>query len=482
MFSERQIRHLLEICEKRVRKPLETLRERLLRDRNSASVIWELLLFYIFVRRYRAVVHEPAEKMPDFLVRLTWRRRVSFEAACVTSPSRAELSRSSEFTVWLYRELLKEGIDASGADIAMHPLDSERAQIPAKHRWGELRKQISWKTFVDELRQQGAASWLCAEGDIRLDYRLGKGRFTTTRPLPPKMPTDITKHPVYRELKSKAVNISRWPQRLKQRPIVVAILISENGSEFADHQGLHDYTVRRAIFSALLDHEQLSDLDRINILRQRLMFRPDGAHVSCKRLRVAGSGLISGVIVVRLTPNALNATSGGRLVAKGEWYPNPHSSRPLSPKEMDEIRSLDFNQIEYGPGRESWHDTARGSLKVRNIRLGGIVEYRSGNGGIEVRIPTTDILAILAGEKTAQDVFANYGDGPANPLQIFQQALASERSLESVEVIETDPLTRAQPQISFRFGKGGGAVIARAKDRQDGSDAGAVDHAAGSEG
>lgn len=99
-----------------------------------------------------------------------------------------------------------------------------------------------------------------------------------------------------------------------------------------------------------------------------------------------------------------------------------------------------------------------------------------------MRIPTTDILAILAGEKTAQDVFARYGDGPANPMQLFQQALASERSLESVEVIETDPLTRAQPQLSFRFGKGRGAVVARVKDRQDGSDAGAIDHAAGSVG
>jgi len=99
-----------------------------------------------------------------------------------------------------------------------------------------------------------------------------------------------------------------------------------------------------------------------------------------------------------------------------------------------------------------------------------------------VRIPTTDILAILAGEKTAQDVFANYGDGPANPLLLFQQALASERSLESVEVIETDPVTRAQPQLSFRFGKGGGAVVARAKDLQDGSDADPIDNAAGREG
>lgn len=340
MFSERQIQYLLETCEKRVRKPLKTLRERLLRDRNSASVIWELLLFYIFACRYRAVVHEPAEKMPDFLVRLTWRRRVSVEAACVTSPSSAELSRSSEFTFWLYRQLLKEGIDASGAYIAIHPMDSDKAQIPDRHQWSELRKQLSWKAFVDQLRQQGAASWFCPQGHVRLDYRLGKSRFTSTRPLPPKMPTDITKHPVYRELKSKAVNIAGWPQRLKQRPIVVAILISENGSEFAEHQGLHDYTVRRAIFSALLDHEQLSDLDRITNLRQRLMFRPDGAHVSSKRLRVAGSGLISGVIVVRLKPNSRNATSGGRLVAKGEWYPNPHSSHPLSPKEIDEIRSL----------------------------------------------------------------------------------------------------------------------------------------------
>ena len=172
MFSERQIRHLLEICEKRVSKPLETLRERLLRDRNSASVIWELLLFYIFVCRYRAVVHEPAEKMPDFLVRLTWRRRVSVEAACVTSPSNAELNRSSEFTFWLYRQLLKEGIDASGADISIHPMDSDKAQIPDRHQWGNLRKQLSWKTFVDQLRQQADLPRLLQLVQLGQDFRI----------------------------------------------------------------------------------------------------------------------------------------------------------------------------------------------------------------------------------------------------------------------------------------------------------------------
>ena len=461
MFAERQIRHLIGECETKVGKPLKRLRERLLRDRNSTSVIWELLLFYMLLRRYRSVVHEPAERMPDFLVRLNWRGSVSIEAACVSSPSTGEFKLSREFTVWLYRQLLEQGIDTSGADIAIHPINSDPAQIPSKHLWGQFKKHSSWRTFVDQLRTQGRASWICAEGNIRLANRLGTGRFTTTRPLAPRMPTDITKHPVYRELKGKAYNISRWPLRLKRRPVVVAILIPEGGSEFAEHRGLHDYTVRRAIFSALLDHEKLSDLDRINILRQQLVFGPNGAHVSAKRIRVAGSGLISGVLIVRLKPNSLS--SGGRLVAKGEWFANPHAVKPLSSKEIDEILSLNFNQIEYGPGRESWHDTAGDSLKVRNIGLGGIVEYRGGNRGIQVRIPITDVLTILAGEKTAQEVFAGYGVGPPNPLKLFQQALASERHLESVELIETDPLTRAQPQLAFRFVEGKEPVIARAK-------------------
>jgi hypothetical protein len=80
-----------------------------------------------------------------------------------------------------------------------------------------------------------------------------------------------------------------------------------------------------------------------------------------------------------------------------------------------------------------------------------------------VRIPITDVLTILAGEKTAQDVFAGYGVGPTSPLKLFQRALASERHLESVELIEADPSTRAQPQLAFRFVGGKEPVIARAK-------------------
>ena len=274
------------------------------------------------------------------------------------------------------------------------------------------------------------------------------------------MPTDITKHPVYRKLKGKAYNISRWPLRLKRRPVVVAILNSRGRVRICRAprgSRLHG----KARVSGILDHEKLSDLDRINILRQQLVFGPNGAHVSAKRIRVAGLGLISGAPIVRLKPNSLS--SGGRLVAKGEWFANPHAVKPLSSKEIDEILSLNFNQIEYGPGRESWHDTAGDSLKVRNIGLGGIVEYRGGNRGIQVRIPITDVLTILAGEKTAQEVFAGYGVGPPNPRKLFQQALASERHLESVELIETDPLTRAQPQLAFRFVEGKEPVIARAK-------------------
>ena len=169
MFSERQIRHLIEECETKVGEPLTRLRERLLRDRNSASVIWELLLFYIFLRRYRSVVHEPTERMPDFLVRLTWRGRVSIEAACVASPSTGELTLSSEFTVWLYRQLLEQGIDTSGADIEIHPINSDPAHIPSKHLWGQFKRHPSWRTFIDQLRTQGSASWICPEGNIRLD-------------------------------------------------------------------------------------------------------------------------------------------------------------------------------------------------------------------------------------------------------------------------------------------------------------------------
>jgi hypothetical protein len=465
VLSERQIEHLLESCERKLSKSLSVLRERLLRDGNPGSVIWELVLLHTFLGRFDRVEHEPGAGMPDLVVRGLMLNRLCVEAAAVTSPSAAELKHSSEFDSWLYRAVIKEGVPANGAHITVQILDATKeAEIPQKHRWGSMQKHPSWKQFIDQLRDRGEGLWPCPQGNIAVHFRTQQNGIVSSRPLVSDLPNDITKHPVYREIRAKARQIRNWPWRLRRQPIILAICIPERGREFSEHASSADYSVNRAVFSALLNHDRMNNLDRINILRQRLKWNLDGIQVEANRLRVSGSDLVSAVLIVRIKQDH---TFGllAKSKAKPELYRNPHARHPLSDSLESEVRRLNFNGVEYGPGRESWHNTTRGSLKQRNLRRGGTIEFRSGKqGDIELRIPTMNVLAILSGEKTAQEVFRPDPDRPPNPLTFFQKALASELTLQSIEVIEADPTTRAEQQLAFRFGEGKPAVVARAKE------------------
>ena len=182
---------------------------------------------------------------------------------------------------------------------------------------------------------------------------------------------------------------------------------------------------------------------------------------------MAGSDLISAVLIVRIEQDHGWVAQPPKSTAKPELYFNPHARHPLPEGLVAEIRKLDFNAIEYGPGWEAWHDTERESLKVRNLRRGGLLEFRSGKEGeIEVRIPIMKVLKILSGEATAQKVFAEYGDQPPHALDMFQRALAAELTMESIDIIDIDPATRAEQQVSFRFGEGKPGVIARTRQRR----------------
>jgi hypothetical protein len=405
------------------------------------------------------------------IIRGRWRHRLSLEAAVVSSPSSAELAKSSEFNRWLYREIVKL-MPINGASIVIDPKPGKTgdARVPPAHRWPVMQKDPSWQVFVGQVRDQGQARWECPEGNISVRFKARQDEYLTAQPLAPARPTDITRHPVYREIRRKARQAKRWPRHLRKRPVVLVICTPGGGREFWCGHDVDDYSIHRAVFSALLDHERMNDLDRINVLRQRLKFRPQhptGVYVEPNRLRVAGSELISAVLIVRIEQDHGRAAQPPKSTAKPELYFNRHSRHPLPEGLAAEIRKLDFNAIDYGPGWEAWHDTERDSLKVRNLRRGGSLEFRSGKKGeTELRIPIMKVLKILSGEATAQKVFAEYGDQPPRALDIFQRALASELTMESINIIDGSSATRAEQQVSFRFGKGEPAVIARTRQRR----------------
>jgi hypothetical protein len=302
---------------------------------------------------------------------------------------------------------VKIGVPINGAAINTHAQAGaeESAAIPDKHRWGALQKHRSWQDFTAQLRERGQATWLCPEGSIEVLFEVRHNGYVSAMPLVPKATTDITKHPVYREIRKKARQIDAWPRKLRVRPIVLTICTPGSGREFWDHYDIDDYSVRRAIFSALLDHAQMHDLDRVNVLRQRLKFGPSGVRVASNRLRVSGSDRISAVLIVRIQQDHGFHVATPRSSAKPKLYLNPHALNPFTEKLIGQIEELDFNAVEYGPGWENWHGTERQSMRQRNARRSGPFELRINEGEVELRLPSMQILRILAGDATAQEVF-----------------------------------------------------------------------------
>jgi hypothetical protein len=466
MLSERQIKHLLETFESRANRPLTKLRGRLLRNENPQSEIWELIVLYTLQNLFRSVVPENADGMPDAIAKQNLWRACSFEAALVTSQTSADVNRSLEFTNWVYREVKSAGIVVNGAAISVNPVagSEDASEIPNEHRWRAMRKSESWREFIRTLRDGGRACWVCPEGNIQLFFESRNGETITTRPLQPNRIRDITKHPVYREVRKKSGQIRGWKFVLRLRPVVLVICVPGHGSEFSKHVASQEYSVERAVWCALLDHNRLSDLERINRLGQRIWWNSQGAGVESKRLRVPKSHGISAVLVVRIGQESGAWKSATKMEARSELFVNPHCRHSLSARFLSEIRRLNFNAVEYGPGWESWQGTHKDDLKVRNSRRTGSFEVILDKEVIEMRLPVMQIMKILAGEVTAKDAFSVYGEEQPHPLRFFQQVLSQELSIEAIEIVDTDPTTRADVQVAFRFRTGTKSVVARTRD------------------
>jgi hypothetical protein len=120
----------------------------------------------------------------------------------VSSPSSAELAKSSEFNRWLYREIVKL-MPIKGASIVIDPKPgkTDDARVPPAHRWPVMQRDPSWQVFVAQVLDQSQARWECPEGNISVHFKVRQDDYLTAQPLAPAGPTDITKHPVYREIR-----------------------------------------------------------------------------------------------------------------------------------------------------------------------------------------------------------------------------------------------------------------------------------------
>jgi hypothetical protein len=282
----------------------------------------------------------------------------------------------------------------------------------------------------------------------------------------PEQSKDITKHPVYKAISSKAEQArKRWAKRIQNRPIVLLICAPRPGGELSAIHDRQEFSVDRAVWNALLDPNQLSNLDQLNVLGRQLVLSPKGVGPDTKRLRVSGSASISAVVFVRLEHSNDRMSTGLSTIAKPMLYINRHATNPLSNSQLGMIKRMDFNAIELGPGWEAWQGTERESRKERNVRSGGGWEASSTkNGEFRLKIPTYKVLLILSGEATTAELFRSR-DGSNLPLMKFKEALESKLELTAVDIVEGDPIKRGEQQIEFTFEDGAESVVARARKK-----------------
>lgn len=472
MISERQIRYLLTKCETALGRQLTDLRARLLRHKNHDASIWELICLAVSLECFERVDHEPTTGMPDIIVRGLFGLELSLEATTVTSGRDLESDKNSDFTRWIWKQVTAKDIPGNGAVISIDRYSDPRRppKIPASHDWSKLLKDPEWLAFIRSLAEHGQSTCTLSELDLSIGYRLKHDGFISSNIMAPEQNKDILMHPVYKAIRSKAEQANKkWTKRVRNRPIVLLICAPRPGGELSAIHDRQEFSVDRAIWNALLDPSEMSDLDQLNVLGRRLVVGRDGVGPDTKRLRVSGSASISAVVFVRLEHSNERMSASLSTLAKPLLYINRSAANPLSNSQLAKIKRMDFNAIELGPGWEAWQGTERVSRKERNLRSGGGWKASSGrNGGFKLKLPTYKVLQILAGEGTTAELF-NSRDGSNLPLMKFKAALESKLELTAVDVVEGNPAKREEQQIEFTFKDGAEAVVARAKRKRTGN-------------
>lgn len=459
LISERQIEALLCECEAELARDLSGLRARLLHNRHYNGTIWELIVLYTAIKRTDLQIdYEPDDAMPDIRFYNASGTRFWFEVSEVSSASNEQKNRINELRRWICEQLTKTGYQLKGAAIDIRPKSSEfELSIPPIQSWKSEKKSYAWKSFISDISRNGSGTWDFANGNAHINLKTNQlGFFTGGHPVP-NLPKSAKQHPVYKLLKRKGEQIKKWESSITDKPIVVVICSTDISSEF-DIKG-NGVGLEQAIYSALLDPSLLSSVHRYNILHDGSFY---GSGIKSKR--VMGARLISAVLFVRLENQLEGLSYKSNMIAAPILFDNPHAETPLSELDKKVVRGLNFNLVEYGPGREAWQRSHKGSAKDRNRKIGGKYTMGSnGNGSVYIELPTIILLRILAGDITAEDALSEFGDN-SKLIDLFKRALDYNQEIEKVSIIDSDPIKREEPCIRIEFGIPKPAVIARVKD------------------
>jgi hypothetical protein len=175
--------------------------------------------------------------------------------------------------------------------------------------------------------------------------------------------------------------------------------------------------------------------------------------------RVSGSELISAVVIVTIR----NQDSGYELVRRASKpliIKNPHPAVELTAEQEQFLNQIDFNQVEYQSGRESWEPPhpkddldALNRYRMYEQRRGRFSLEIGQNEDFTIEIPSRIVAQFLAGNITADEFWDDKrldSDDYPNSTPSTKQTIGSylksaaniRQQIVNVNFVQVDPKSR----------------------------------------
>lgn len=456
LLSELQVRAMLNECEARMGRPLASLRSKLLRQRNPAEPIWELVNIHAALKV--GDVTEESHAEPD--IRLSWPSGdvVWIEATHVSARDQALLEDVHTFPNWIRREL-----ELCGLDPRMQIRLDQRVQryggemvVPPRNRRRALKGTSEWREFVRNVKASRVGKWDPGSGyNVVVKVTPGPA-FTSSYPTVgiPRRPED---HVLYRAIKSKAAQILDRPQRGTHQPLILSVCASHPSARM-ESMGPGTSTARNAVTAALADTRGWDNASLHNFIGPG----------NRRGMQISGAEYISGVLVTELQePLATWSREHGRH-ARSRLFLNQSAGHPLGDSIRAQLRGLHFNHYKYGPQwGEHWRDPLDDADEQddRRARDVGSIKMGLGRDAMSIELPTSLLLRVLSGKVPAKEAFDKFGSDVFSRLQ---SAFSEGREIEAIEVVPADPATRKSQSVKIVVGPPIPPVLAVRKKKESG--------------
>lgn len=230
MISERQTEVLISECEKATGQSLEQLRTRIAKHNDHLADLWELIVLYCALPLGQ-VSYGLCDAIPDVRIESGHCEPLWIESSFLHPKDRKRLAEIQKFHMWIRKALEAEGISLArhaNIDIAKSN-KSKPVVIPRENEWKRLKESSSWASFTSEAKASNCTSgnWICPRGNVIVGLK-GTSRFPCTRG-PSMESLTLEEHPVFRKIREKARQASRWRKQSNcYTPLVLVVGASEN--------------------------------------------------------------------------------------------------------------------------------------------------------------------------------------------------------------------------------------------------------------